>query len=304
MEQRVPNPRFDVAGLLILTSIPETISAKLPVLVEEKRFLVYVFEESLGETIFSQGLDRTRAGNKARGDINSEGSCSSTVPCICTNTKSRMRFALSEYLSSYGKIAVSKSPVFNDDGHSNPSGYKKVGWQLTRMLGMCLHLGSKPWVHQWRQKTALIKRREDLETIGSKLALKKSLQAKLDLLDHHLKAGRGPILNGPTLDLDQGQNPSPVADVCKPIISTSNVDCLEGLKPIKDNKASTKHKQPRGLKLFNKRKGPHNKHSMLPSANAMKNRSQEKAIKLISSAEFLHDSNIANMNHISSTSSI
>ncbi|GAB4858260.1 hypothetical protein Ancab_009710 [Ancistrocladus abbreviatus] len=82
------------------------------------------------------------------------------------------------------------------------------------------------------------------------------------------------------IGLGPRSKPSPVADVCKPIISTSNVDCLEGLKPIKANKTSIKHKQPRGLKLSNKRKGPRNKHSMVPSANAMKNGSQEKAVKL------------------------
>ncbi|GAB4856342.1 hypothetical protein Ancab_014265 [Ancistrocladus abbreviatus] len=152
--------RFNVAHLLISTSIPETISAKLPLLVEEKRFLVYVFEESLGATIFSQGSNRTKAGNKARGDIINESNCSSVVPCMCTNTKSRKRSTLPEYLSGNGKITVSKSPVFNDDGHSNPSGYKlvhvnviagqffgKIGHHLTRMLGTCLQFGSKPRVH-------------------------------------------------------------------------------------------------------------------------------------------------------------
>ncbi|GAB4858381.1 hypothetical protein Ancab_009852, partial [Ancistrocladus abbreviatus] len=145
--------------------------------------------------------ETTRAGNKAQDDINSEGSCSSAVPCICTNTKSRIRFALSEYLSGNGKIAVSKSLVFNDDGHSNPSGYNRVvfweSWVAADLdVGYVSSFGKQAMGALMEDKTALIKRREDLETIGSKLALKKPLQAKLDLLDHHLKARRGPILNG------------------------------------------------------------------------------------------------------------
>ncbi|GAB4831135.1 hypothetical protein Ancab_005144, partial [Ancistrocladus abbreviatus] len=202
--------RFDVARLLISTSIPETISAKLPILAEEKRFLVYVFEETLGETIFSRGSDRTRVGNKARGDIIGEGKYSSTVPCTCTNTKSYTRSTSPEYLSDNGKIVASKSPVFNDDGHNNPSGYKSSHVNVTAgqfsgkcwatdnsSVGYVSSIGKQAAGALMEDKTTLIKMREDLETTGSKLAQINPLQAKLDLLDHRLEARQGLILNDP-----------------------------------------------------------------------------------------------------------
>ncbi|GAB4859141.1 hypothetical protein Ancab_010607, partial [Ancistrocladus abbreviatus] len=47
---------FDVARVLISTAFPEPISESLPVVVEGSKFTVTVFEESLGETMFSRGI--------------------------------------------------------------------------------------------------------------------------------------------------------------------------------------------------------------------------------------------------------
>ncbi|GAB4844738.1 hypothetical protein Ancab_038129, partial [Ancistrocladus abbreviatus] len=83
---------FDVARLLISTSIPDSTSAKIPVSIEGSSFLVFVVEEFSGETILSRGLDRSREGTADRGVNTSGSSCSSATPTQTTTSNPISKF--------------------------------------------------------------------------------------------------------------------------------------------------------------------------------------------------------------------
>ncbi|GAB4857533.1 hypothetical protein Ancab_015441, partial [Ancistrocladus abbreviatus] len=97
------------------------ISEMVAVMVDGHRFLVQVVEESLGETIFSRGIDHKRApmmynvGNAIHSAVNNGGGGTSIVPVSLLDNRGNRRLVMPVKSSGNDNGEDSNSPIFNDD---------------------------------------------------------------------------------------------------------------------------------------------------------------------------------------------
>ncbi|GAB4829991.1 hypothetical protein Ancab_019635 [Ancistrocladus abbreviatus] len=113
--------RFDVAHVLISTNLLGLISATIPIVIDDYRFPIKVFEEATGETIFLRGGDRARAietwflGDDDYNENREIGHESTTYLHFLSASKSHGRTVLPEIQRSNRMVMDSKMLIFNDD---------------------------------------------------------------------------------------------------------------------------------------------------------------------------------------------
>ncbi|GAB4840889.1 hypothetical protein Ancab_021649 [Ancistrocladus abbreviatus] len=116
---------FDVACVLISTKFPRAILGIIPVLANGSGFLVNIFDEASGETIFSEGVDWDKAsglyvmGKIVHSAYNGVRGGYFTVSSSSSENRGSGRLELPGYYSSTNTVEGSNSLNDNDDWHYN-----------------------------------------------------------------------------------------------------------------------------------------------------------------------------------------
>ncbi|GAB4833214.1 hypothetical protein Ancab_031460, partial [Ancistrocladus abbreviatus] len=112
---------FDVACALIPTKLLGLISATIPIVIDNYRFLIKVFEEATGETIFLRGGDQARVTEiwfPGDDDYNENREVDRESPIDLSflfASKNHRRSISPEIQRSIRMVMDSKTPIFNDD---------------------------------------------------------------------------------------------------------------------------------------------------------------------------------------------
>ncbi|GAB4838858.1 hypothetical protein Ancab_028397 [Ancistrocladus abbreviatus] len=123
--------------MLISITLPSPILGSVPVVVEGSSFMVTVFEESIGESIFSRGLDQLRVTgenyqvNKDANATTNVGCCCSEIQCFLVGNMVNEGLALLEMNISSGRMVDSKVLHSNDDRQWESGGLKQCHQQET-----------------------------------------------------------------------------------------------------------------------------------------------------------------------------
>ncbi|GAB4837113.1 hypothetical protein Ancab_002024 [Ancistrocladus abbreviatus] len=213
----------------------------IPVASEDSRYLVSIFEESSGETIFSRGKDWDRAtenllfGNGDGHLSKDSGYGSSIVPCSLSRQKNKGHCASLAEHRSIGGASDSKLLDSSDYNHykqdnlrqckQNETNRPSPGKNGKARVPIGEHVSSTanyPVRALMAEKTADLKRRKIGEKIGFKPDIQFVALVKEGAINDMEEGHPGPILQGPLCLGSRLEPKKPGAKCSKPRDSKSN----------------------------------------------------------------------------------